>query len=111
AALEPLNYAIENNIDKEYPFANAGRGLAYFELFKLEEAKSDLQIGLKENPNWSRGNAVYAWVLYELSKTKEEYEQVLEKFNTVLEKNTDYPFAYGGRGLVHYELNNYEAAI
>ena len=110
-ALEKFDYVIHNSDNQVYPYANAGRGVVNFELYKLPEAKADLEIGLQENPKWLRGIAILAWVNYELATNAEAYQKALEQFNSVLEQAPDYSFAHGGRGLVYYELNNYQEAV
>lgn len=110
-ALEQLNYAIEHSKEGNYPFARAGRGIVNFELSNYEEMKADIEFALQENPNWVRGKAVLAWGMYELAKTTEEFTAALKIFDDALEKVTDYPFGFGGRGLTHYELHQYEKTI
>jgi Tfp pilus assembly protein PilF len=113
-ALADLNKAIELSeadadfSQEKYSYAYAGRGLAHYELDHYEEAANDLTIAKADNQKWARGFAVLGWSLLELGRK----EEALENFETALKiSEDDYPYAYGGRGLTYYEMNNYQKAI
>ena len=109
-AIEPLTTAL-NLADGDYAYAQSGRGVANFELYHLDEAKTDLEAVLEENDEWYRGRAILGWVYYELAQSTESFEHAYAYFDNLIVAAPTYGYAYAGRGLCAYMLDNNIQAI
>lgn len=107
SALELINKAIEQ--EPHNPFAYNTRGNIYAALNQFDEAKIDydqaiaLDPGLAE-PYYNRGR---------LSRSLKNYENAIADLEKAISLNSvEFSYrAYGNIGLIHYEMNDYEAAL
>lgn len=107
-----LDQAIELSATPYY-FAHGGRALVCYELQEYDIAIDDFTLSLEnEYQDWAQGYATRGWCYLDINFYQNQLTLALNDFNKAIAlAKTPYPYAYGGRGLVHYELENYQEAI
>jgi len=96
-----------------YYFAHGGRGLVCYELQEYDTAITDFTLSLStEYKDWAQGYATRGWCYLDINFYQNQLTLALADFDKAIAlAKAPYPYAYGGRGLVYYELENYSAAI
>jgi len=96
-----------------YYFAHGGRGLVCYELQEYDTAIDDFTRSLStEYREWAQGYATRGWCYLDINFYQNQLELALADFDKAIElAQAPYPYAHGGRGLVYYELEDYNAAI
>ena len=105
-AIDKFTQAID--LDSENGEGFAGRGLAYDTTGRYTEALSDLsnavELGIERSD-------VYTSLGFTRFATGGDLEQCLEDFDNAIELDANNARAYGGRGIVYTELEQFEKAI
>jgi len=96
-----------------YYFAHGGRGLVCYELQEYDTAIADFSLSLaSEYKEWAQGYATRAWCYLDINFYQNQLKLALDDFDKAIALSQGaYPYAYAGRGLVYYELEDYDAAI
>jgi tetratricopeptide (TPR) repeat protein len=104
-ALADLHRAIE--LDEQYAWAIAWRGVTYGQMDQFEEALADLTRAIELDEQ-------YAWAIAWRGETywqMDKYEEALADFTRAVELDGDYVWAITYRGETHKQMGKYEEAL